>query len=97
MVEIPTIREFYRNKTIFITGGSGFIGKVLVEKLLRSCPDLKTIYLLLREKKGRAPEDRIKTIIDLPVSRSLHQFSIFNPCLALRRTQVEKPRLSEQN
>ncbi|KAJ3639231.1 hypothetical protein Zmor_003911 [Zophobas morio] len=67
MVGIPTIPEFYRNKTIFITGGSGFIGKVLVEKLLRSCPDLKTIYLLLREKKGRAPEDRIKTITDLPL------------------------------
>ncbi|XP_063926620.1 fatty acyl-CoA reductase 1-like isoform X2 [Zophobas morio] len=67
MVEIPTIPEFYRNKTIFITGGSGFIGKVLVEKLLRSCPDLKTIYLLLREKKGQTPEDRIKTITDLPL------------------------------
>ncbi|KAJ3639227.1 hypothetical protein Zmor_003907 [Zophobas morio] len=67
MVEIATIPEFYRNKTIFITGGSGFIGKVLVEKLLRSCPDLKTIYLLLREKKGQAPEDRIKTITDLPL------------------------------
>ncbi|KAJ3651162.1 hypothetical protein Zmor_017218 [Zophobas morio] len=63
MVELPTIPEFFRNKTIFITGGSGFIGKVLEEKLLRSCPDLKTIYLLLREKKGLAPEDRIKTII----------------------------------
>ncbi|XP_063926565.1 fatty acyl-CoA reductase 1-like [Zophobas morio] len=67
MVDLPTIPEFYRNKTIFITGGSGFIGKVLVEKLLRSCPDLKTIYLLLRQKKGLSPEERIKTITDLPL------------------------------
>ncbi|XP_063926597.1 fatty acyl-CoA reductase 1-like [Zophobas morio] len=67
MVEIPTIPEFYRNKTVFITGGSGFIGKVLIEKLLRSCPNLKTIYLLLREKKGQTPYERVKTIIDLPL------------------------------
>lgn len=29
------VLEFYRNKCIFLTGGSGFIGKLLVEKLLR--------------------------------------------------------------
>ncbi|XP_044261531.1 putative fatty acyl-CoA reductase CG5065 [Tribolium madens] len=67
MAELPTITEFFRGKNIFITGGSGFVGKVLVEKLLRSCPDLANIYLLMREKKGKSLEERIKLMTDLPL------------------------------
>lgn len=29
------IQKFYDNKTVFITGGTGFIGKIMIEKLLR--------------------------------------------------------------
>jgi hypothetical protein len=29
------MQAFYRDKVVFITGGTGFIGKVLLEKLLR--------------------------------------------------------------
>ncbi|KAM8703105.1 hypothetical protein ACLKA7_005437 [Drosophila subpalustris] len=49
---------FYKNKTIFITGGSGFVGKVTIEKLLRST-DVKRIYVLIRPKKGQEVQDRI--------------------------------------
>lgn len=66
-----TIPDFFRGKNIFITGGSGFIGKVLIEKLLRSCPDLENIYLLMREKKGKTSEERVKLITDMPVSVSI--------------------------
>ncbi|XP_042877449.1 putative fatty acyl-CoA reductase CG5065 [Penaeus japonicus] len=48
---LSEVTEWYRNKTIFITGGTGFMGKVLVEKLLRSCP-VRRIYLLMRPKRG---------------------------------------------
>ncbi|XP_045770373.1 putative fatty acyl-CoA reductase CG5065 [Maniola jurtina] len=58
------VREFYAGKTIFITGATGFMGKVLVYKLLRSCPDLKTIYILVRKKKGQSPEARLETFIN---------------------------------
>lgn len=34
------VAEFYKNKNIFITGGTGFVGIALVEKILRSCPDV---------------------------------------------------------
>lgn len=64
---IPTIPEFYAGKEIFITGGSGFMGKVLIEKLLRSCPGIKAIYVLLRPKKGKSIEERLATITDLPL------------------------------
>lgn len=51
-MEKSTIAEFYNERSVFITGGTGFLGKVLVEKLLRSCPGIKTLYLLIRPKSG---------------------------------------------
>lgn len=32
--------EFYKNKNIFITGGTGFLGIALIEKLLRTTPNV---------------------------------------------------------
>jgi len=54
MASTSQIAEFYRDRSVFVTGGTGFLGKVLVEKLLRSCPDIKSIYLLIRPKKENA-------------------------------------------
>lgn len=56
------------DKTILITGGSGFLGKVLIEKILRKTPEVKKIYLLLRAKKGKEPRLRIDDIFSSPVS-----------------------------
>jgi thioester reductase-like protein len=46
------IAEFYKDKTIFITGTTGFVGKVVLEKILRSIPNFKKIYIMVRAKKG---------------------------------------------
>lgn len=66
--EIPCIPDFFAGKDVFITGATGFLGKVLVEKLLRSCPNVRTLYILLRPKKTIEAKDRIKDIVDVPVS-----------------------------
>ncbi|XP_017855525.1 PREDICTED: putative fatty acyl-CoA reductase CG5065 [Drosophila arizonae] len=52
------IQNFYRNKTVFITGGSGFLGKVVIEKLLRAT-DVKRIYVLIRAKRGEGILQRL--------------------------------------
>lgn len=55
-----SVRKFYENKTIFLTGATGFLGKFIVEKLLTTC-GVKKVYFLLREKKGHSVEERLET------------------------------------
>ena len=50
-MEEGKVSKFYENKTVFITGATGFMGKVLVEKLLRSTK-VRKIYLLIRSKES---------------------------------------------
>lgn len=49
------------------------MGKVLIEKLLRSCPDLNRIFMLIREKKDKTPEQRLEELGKIPVFDRLHQ------------------------
>nr|XP_029709727.1 putative fatty acyl-CoA reductase CG5065 [Aedes albopictus] len=64
--ETYEIRPFYEGKNIFVTGGTGFLGKVLIEKLLRSCDGIKHIYILLRPKRGLTSEQRYREFIKHP-------------------------------
>ncbi|XP_025160232.1 putative fatty acyl-CoA reductase CG5065 isoform X2 [Harpegnathos saltator] len=56
------VQQFYTGQSIFITGGSGFLGKILIQKLLRSCTDITTIYILIRPKRENNIEDRLNNI-----------------------------------
>lgn len=38
------VTEYYKNKNVFITGGTGFLGIALIDKILRSCPDVCIKY-----------------------------------------------------
>ncbi|KAK9872040.1 hypothetical protein WA026_015290 [Henosepilachna vigintioctopunctata] len=69
MVHVETeskIAAMFENATILLTGGTGYIGKMFLEKLLRSCPKLRMVYLLLRPKKGKDVEKRFQEIFDGP-------------------------------
>lgn len=70
-ISYQRVADFYKNSVVFITGGTGFIGKALVEKLLRSCDQVENIYLLLRPKRGLCVEQRLKELIKNPVSTNI--------------------------
>ncbi|EDV19879.1 uncharacterized protein TRIADDRAFT_32834 [Trichoplax adhaerens] len=71
----PSIKHLYAGQTIFITGVSGFLGKALLEKLLRVAPNIERIYVLLRPKKGQQPTERLKTILQTKLFDSIREAS----------------------
>jgi len=63
----PSIAELFRDGIVFITGSTGFLGKILTDKLLRSC-SLKKIAILVRNKKGVDSIQRVAEIYNQSVS-----------------------------
>lgn len=74
-IDRSSIKSFYRNACILVTGGTGFVGKVLLEKLLRTCDSLQCIYVLLRSKRGLSSEERYHELIQNPVNDNSLTFS----------------------
>jgi hypothetical protein len=71
MSKLPNrVADMMAGRAILITGGTGFMGKVLLEKILRSCSDVDTIYLLIRAKKGKEARQRVEDIFSSAVSNS---------------------------
>lgn len=68
-----SISEFYAGRDVFITGATGFMGKCLVEKLLRSLPELGRVIILVRPKKGKTVKDRIDAMLELKVFDTLRR------------------------
>ncbi|GBP85823.1 Putative fatty acyl-CoA reductase CG5065 [Eumeta japonica] len=62
------IADAFTDLTLLITGGTGFMGKVLVEKLLRKAPKVKKMILMVRPKKLKTPKQRIEEMLNDPVS-----------------------------
>ena len=48
------IREFFNGKNVLISGVTGFVGKVLLEKIIRTVPEFGRIYLLIRKKANQS-------------------------------------------
>ncbi|CEF59512.1 Male sterility, NAD-binding domain and NAD(P)-binding domain and Fatty acyl-CoA reductase family-containing protein [Strongyloides ratti] len=59
-----SVEKSFNGSNIFITGISGFLGKVLVEKLLYECDGIEGIYCLIRVKRGQKPSERLEELIN---------------------------------
>lgn len=62
------ITDTFNDGVFLITGCTGFLGKILTDKLLRSCSHLKTIAVIVRNKKGLTAEQRMMDMYNQVVS-----------------------------
>uniref|UniRef100_A0A0D3H355 Fatty acyl-CoA reductase n=1 Tax=Oryza barthii TaxID=65489 RepID=A0A0D3H355_9ORYZ len=60
-LDAERIIEYFKGKSILITGATGFLGKILVEKILRVQPDVKKIYLLVRAIDQASANQRVQS------------------------------------
>ena len=64
-----SIEEFYADNAILLIGATGFVGKGLLEKIMRVYSRIAAIFILLRPKKDQTIEQRFKKLIDDPVRK----------------------------
>ena len=68
------VTQFYANKTILITGCTGFLAKIILEKIIRTCTDFKRIYVMIRSKKGVSLHARLQNeILNSLIFKNLFQ------------------------
>lgn len=54
------LHELFEGSEIFITGGTGCIGKAYLDKILRAF-NVKKVFILMREKRGKSVEVRLES------------------------------------
>ena len=65
---------FFKDKTLFLSGGTGFLGKVLLERILWQLPEIRKIVLLLRPHSNKGAEAAVR----LRAQREIFSSSIFS-------------------
>ncbi|KAK1367385.1 Fatty acyl-CoA reductase [Heracleum sosnowskyi] len=68
------IIDFFGGKKLLITGATGFLAKVLVEKILRKMPEVDKMYLLIKAKDKEAAMERLmKEIVNTKLFECLRE------------------------
>ena len=67
------ISDRFAGKRILLTGTTGFVGKVVLEKIIRSLPDFKKLFVMVRAKKNMTVGERFE--------KSILSSEIFDPLL----------------
>lgn len=57
------IAESFAGSTVLLTGATGYIGSLVLEQLLRVCPNVSRVLLLIRSKRGVPPHDRMQSLL----------------------------------
>ncbi|XP_008660506.1 fatty acyl-CoA reductase 2, chloroplastic [Zea mays] len=66
------VAEFLGAKNFLITGGTGFLAKVLIEKILRTNPDVGKVYVLIKAKDSEAALARLRNeVVDTELFKCL--------------------------
>ncbi|XP_016694418.1 alcohol-forming fatty acyl-CoA reductase [Gossypium hirsutum] len=59
-MDLDNVTKFLQGKTILVTGATGFLAKVFIEKILRLQLNVNKLYLLLRTSNDKFATQRLK-------------------------------------
>ncbi|EIE26253.1 hypothetical protein COCSUDRAFT_46011 [Coccomyxa subellipsoidea C-169] len=59
-----SVVEAFSGATVLVTGGTGYLGSLVIEQLLRAIPGVKRIYVMIRSKRGVAAEARLNKLLE---------------------------------
>ena len=69
-----SIRGFLRDRTLVLTGATGFLAKVFLEKLLWEQPDVRKVFLVITPRAGKSAAARVREqIVDTPLFDRLRE------------------------
>lgn len=57
------VDKSFSNKTLLVTGCSGFLGKVWLSMFVKHIPDFSHLYLIIRAKGNQSSQERFKNMI----------------------------------
>jgi len=73
-IERLSVREALAGKHILLIGGTGFIGKVWMAKVLKDLPEIGRLYLLVRPHRSTSAKRRFETMVaESPVFEPLRE------------------------
>ncbi|RYF09686.1 MAG: NAD-dependent epimerase/dehydratase family protein, partial [Deltaproteobacteria bacterium] len=58
---------------VLLTGATGFVGKVVLHRLLRQTPAVRRIYVVIRSKSGKSVEARWQQVLASPCFAGMQQ------------------------
>ncbi|CAM8879272.1 unnamed protein product [Rhodiola kirilowii] len=63
MAEMDSILGFLENKKVLVTGATGFLAKIFIEKILRTQPNVGKLYCLMRAADDKGANQRLQSEI----------------------------------
>ncbi|KAL9673937.1 hypothetical protein QQ045_030201 [Rhodiola kirilowii] len=63
MAEMDSIVGFLENKKVLVTGATGFLAKIFIEKILRTQPNVGKLYCLMRAADDKGASQRLQSEI----------------------------------
>jgi len=63
MENASSVSSFFAGKSVLVTGVSGFLGKMVLWKLLRDMPTCRTIHVLMRSRGASSADKRLQEIL----------------------------------
>lgn len=58
-----SVRQSFKGANVLLTGVTGYVGSLVLEQLLRVCPEVGSVSVLIRAKKNMGAKERLENLL----------------------------------